>query len=217
MYLHTVKWFQELLSKVGDLSRGWPEGLLFDSYYTEVLERALLFSLDCSTLPLIPSLYYWVLSKGASSTIIKVFGMTRPGDWTSVSRTIGKHYIYIYIYMLDSYIWSETEMTGVYTILCKTFYSYISVYLSMFWYDIYPICRIWPLHTRANAHTHIHTHTLPLIPTLYCWVLNMEALSTILWVFGMTRPGIEPRSPGSLLNSLTIMPMSLLFNTNNNI
>ena len=28
------------------------------------------------------------------------------------------------------------------------------------------------------------------------------------WVFGMTWPGIEPRSPGPLANTLTIMPMS---------
>ena len=27
-------------------------------------------------------------------------------------------------------------------------------------------------------------------------------------VFGITRPGIEPRSPGSFANTLTIMPMS---------
>ena len=36
-------------------------------------------SLDCSTLPLIRTLYCWVLSKVVSSTIFKVFGMTRPG------------------------------------------------------------------------------------------------------------------------------------------
>ena len=35
-------------SKVGDLSRGWPEGSLFNSYFTEVLGRALLHSQDCS-------------------------------------------------------------------------------------------------------------------------------------------------------------------------
>ena len=29
--------------------------------------------------------------KEASSTIFKVFGMTRPGDWTQVSRVIGEH------------------------------------------------------------------------------------------------------------------------------
>ena len=29
----------------------WPEGSLFNSFYTEVLGRALLLSLDCSTLP----------------------------------------------------------------------------------------------------------------------------------------------------------------------
>ena len=41
--------------------------------------RAVLLSLDCSTLPLIYTLYRWVLSKDVSSTIFKVFGMTRPG------------------------------------------------------------------------------------------------------------------------------------------
>ena len=40
------------VSKVGDLCQGWPEGHLFNSYYSEVL----LHSLDCSTLPLIYTL-----------------------------------------------------------------------------------------------------------------------------------------------------------------
>ena len=44
-------------------------------------------------------------------------------------------------------------------------------------------------------------------------MLSKEASSTIFWVFGMTRPGIEPRSPGPLANTLTARPMSgiLLF------
>ena len=67
-------------SKVGDCSQGRPEGSLFNSYYTDVLGRALLLSLDCSTLPLIRTIYRWVLSKEVSSTIFKgVFGMKRPG------------------------------------------------------------------------------------------------------------------------------------------
>ena len=33
-------------------------------------------------------------------------------------------------------------------------------------------------------------------------MLSKEASSTIFWVFGMTRPGIEPRSPGPLANTL---------------
>ena len=37
--------------------------------------RALLLSLDCSTLPFIRTLYCWVLSKEISSSIFKVFGM----------------------------------------------------------------------------------------------------------------------------------------------
>ena len=34
---------------------------------------------------------------------------------------------------------------------------------------------------------------------------SKDVSSTIFWVFGMTRQGIEPRSPGSLANTLTIM------------
>ena len=68
-----------IVSKVGDLNRGQPEGSLFNSYNTELYGRALLLSLDCSTLPLICTLYCRVLSKVVSSTIFKVFGMTQPG------------------------------------------------------------------------------------------------------------------------------------------
>ena len=67
------------ISKVGDRSRGRLEGFLFNSYYTEVYGFAQLPSLDCSTLPSIRTLYCWVLSKEVSSTVFKVFGMTRPG------------------------------------------------------------------------------------------------------------------------------------------
>ena len=65
--------------KVGNHSRGRPEGSLFNSYYTEVYgEGATPF----------PGLLYCTLdsylimlsaSKAASSTIFWVFGMTRPG------------------------------------------------------------------------------------------------------------------------------------------
>ena len=55
------------------------ESSFSNSYYTHVLGRMLLFYLDYSTLPLIRTLYHWVSSKEASSTIFKVFGMTRPG------------------------------------------------------------------------------------------------------------------------------------------
>ena len=47
-----------------------------------------------------------------------------------------------------------------------------------------------------------------MICTLYCWVLSKEVSSTIFKVFGMTRPGIEPRSPEPLVNSLPTWPMS---------
>ena len=51
------------ISNVCNCSRGWPEGFLFNNYYTKELGRLLLLSLDCSTLPLISTLYCWVFSK----------------------------------------------------------------------------------------------------------------------------------------------------------
>ena len=71
--------FQPVVSKVDDHSWGWPESSLFNSYYTEMLRRALLLSLDCTSLPLKRTLYCRVLSKVVSRTILKVFDMTRPG------------------------------------------------------------------------------------------------------------------------------------------
>ena len=38
-------------------------------------------------------------------------------------------------------------------------------------------------------------------------MLSKVASSTIFWVFGMTWPGIEPRSPRPLANTLLIKPM----------
>ena len=84
----TERWYDRSLyiyiyiyigSKVGDHSRGRPEGFLFESYDTEVKKRALLLSLVCSTLPLIRTVSCWVLSEELSSTIFKVFGMTQTG------------------------------------------------------------------------------------------------------------------------------------------
>ena len=83
--LLTVVRFQGFLSNsnnymiVGVCSQGRPEGSHFNSYYTKVSGRALLLSLDCSTLPSIHTLYCWLLSKEVSSTILKVFGMMWPG------------------------------------------------------------------------------------------------------------------------------------------
>ena len=59
--------------RVGDRSWGWPEGSIFNSYYTVVKGRALLLSLDCSTLPLILTLLCWELDIEASTTIFKVW------------------------------------------------------------------------------------------------------------------------------------------------
>ena len=44
------------ISKVGDLSRGWREGFLFNIYRTKELGMALFYSLDFFTLLLIDTL-----------------------------------------------------------------------------------------------------------------------------------------------------------------
>ena len=54
-------------------------------------------------------------------------------------------------------------------------------------------------------HLSLDSSTLPLILTLLCWELSKATLSTSFWIFGITRPGTEPRSPGPLENTLTIM------------
>ena len=45
--------------------------------------------------------------------------------------------------------------------------------------------------------------------TLYYWVLRKAVSSTIFKVFGMTRPVIEPRSPGSLADTLITLKIVL--------
>ena len=95
--LQVQRWLwvsKHYVSKVGGRSRGRPEGSLFNSHYTEVLERALYLYLDHSTLPLIRTLYCWVLSKEISSTILK-FWYNVTWDWTQVSLTIGEHSTYL--------------------------------------------------------------------------------------------------------------------------
>ena len=44
--------------------------------------------------------------------------------------------------------------------------------------------------------------------TLDCWALSKEVSSTIFKVFGMTQPGIEPKSPGPLANTQHTRPMT---------
>ena len=65
--------------KLATVIKADPSGSLFNSYYTDVLGRALLLSLDCSTLRLIHTLEWWVISKEASSTIFWVIVMIRVG------------------------------------------------------------------------------------------------------------------------------------------
>ena len=85
--------FTTQVNKVGDCSQGWPEGSLFNSYCTKVL----LLSLDCSTLPLIRTLYCWMLSREVSSTIFKVFVMMWNGIEPRSPGSLWKHFLFLKI------------------------------------------------------------------------------------------------------------------------
>ena len=78
------------VSKVSNRSRGWPEGSLFNSYYTEVEGRALLLSLDCSTWPLIITLMLCVKQGSIKYHFLSLW-YDSTWDWTQVSGTIGEH------------------------------------------------------------------------------------------------------------------------------
>ena len=78
------------LNKLAEYSRGRPEDSIFKSYYTEVLERALLIFLDCST-------YSWSVPFNSEckarrhQVAFSSFWYNSTWDWTLVSRTSGEH------------------------------------------------------------------------------------------------------------------------------
>ena len=123
-----MDYLQWKLMFIGDCSRGRPESSLFNSYYTEVLGRALLLSLDCSTLPLIRILYCWVLSKGVSSTIFKVFDVTRlrieprsPGPLVNTLSTRRLSTAWIQLNFKTSIIQKETMSVKLIRIISNIF------------------------------------------------------------------------------------------------
>ena len=69
--------FYIVKSKVSNRSWGLPKGFLFNSYYIEVMENALLLSLDCSTTI---DMYFITMNvnQGGIKYHFWVFGMTQP-------------------------------------------------------------------------------------------------------------------------------------------
>ena len=54
-------------------------------------------------------------------------------------------------------------------------------------------------------------YSIPWTAPLYPLMLKVKQGSIIFWVYGTTQPGIEPWSPGSLVNTLLIRPITWLF------
>ena len=71
-----------------------------------------------------------------------------------------------------------------------------------------------PLSITTTPRCRGRRYSFPLIAPLYPWyvphdaVLSKEVSSTIFKVFGLTQPGIEPRSPGPLASTLPTRPNS---------
>ena len=85
----------EAISKVGDRSRGWPEGSLFISYYTEVLGESatpfqglLHFTLD-------PHLIVLSVKQGGIKYDFLSLWYDSTWDWTPVSRSSQKGVIFM--------------------------------------------------------------------------------------------------------------------------
>ena len=139
----------------------WPEGSLFNSYYTEVLGRVLLLSLNCSTLNLIHTyihtyLILWVLSKEVSSTIFLSLWYDSSWEWTLVAWVIGKHYIYIYIIIKSGWLpgvpWLFLTIHPYYPFLLVSPDIYIYIYIFglhesfdifLIWNQLYILYRIF--------------------------------------------------------------------------
>ena len=104
-----------------------------------------------------------------------------------------------------------TNQTILIIILCKQLYFEITVkFVTVFEDNQYALSSIAnTLRFREALLLSLDCSTLPLVHAFYCWVLSKEIWSINFKVFGMTRPGIEPKSPGPLLNILPTRPMSL--------
>ena len=80
-------------SKVGDGSRGWPEGSLFNSCCAEVYGRALHLLLDCSTLPSVRILIMLSVRQGVIKYNFLSLCHDPTWDWTPISRIHASIYL----------------------------------------------------------------------------------------------------------------------------
>ena len=86
------------VSKVGDHSRGWPEGSLFDSLLHQgVGEGATPFP-GLLHFTLVPYLIMLSVKQGGIKYHFLSLWYDSTWDWNQVSRAIGEHSLYIYIY-----------------------------------------------------------------------------------------------------------------------
>ena len=91
MMLNRKTWILYALHKVvGDLSRGWPEGFLFNSYYIKVSARALFLFPGLLHFTLDPYLIILSVKQGGIKYHFLSLWYDSTWDWTQVSCAIGE-------------------------------------------------------------------------------------------------------------------------------
>ena len=160
-----------------------------------------------------------MLSKEASSTIFWVFGMTRPGIDTSLLNT-QQYKVRIKGKVEQSRKWVVPYPTPQ----CRSYWKGSPLVVLNYGRQLYLllICKKkvkLATIVEGNPKAPFSIATTPMCrggrysfpgllyftldPYLIMLSVKQGGIKYHFWVFGMTRPGIEPRSPGPLANTLT--------------
>ena len=131
-----------------------------------------------------------------------------PKIWKIEDNSFYQEYFKLNLIWILIYFWNYPILSiylSIYLFMSISVYSYMSIY--------------WTTDLSQSDHIYLRYITLKniirisngvkLYIYLYIqyWVLTKEVSSTVFWTFGRTRPEIEPQSPASLANTLTILPM----------
>ena len=100
----------------------------------------------------------------------------------------------VFVFVCGSVVWNISKKVNLATLLEVNTKAPFSIVTT-------PRCR-------GGCYSFCGLLNFTLDPYLIILSVKKAASSTIFWVFGMTRPGIESWSPGPLVNTLLIRPMA---------
>ena len=108
---------------------------------------------------------------------------------------ISRNYSYLIIINLHSVIWFQVFLPNINKVVGNCSWRWPEGFL----FDSY--------NTKVERRVLLLSLDCSTLPLILTRVLSKVASSTIFWVLGMTWLEIEPRSPGPLANTLTVMPI----------